>query len=160
MRALLGVVAVASLAACAPEIPDSSIGFDNSADAQRARELELTGGGGTLIPPPVVSDERLPPAEPFTVSPAPQTAGSSSSASSADIAAETAACRPSMRARRTRPQWFRTIPEFPTKMILARCPRNVQLQGMRRGLRKTASNIRWFSRQRCPAGVVVPTPIS
>ena len=91
MRALLGAVAVASLAACAPEIPDSSIGFDNSADAQRARELELTGGGGTLIPPPVVSDERLPPAEPFTVSPAPQTAGSSSSASSADIAAETAA---------------------------------------------------------------------
>jgi hypothetical protein len=91
MRAILGLIAVASLAACAPEIPDSAIGFDNSADAQRARELALTGGGGAIVPPPVISDERLPPAEPFSVSPAPQTAGSTTSASSADIAAETAA---------------------------------------------------------------------
>lgn len=91
MRVFLGLACAALLAACAPEIPDSNPGFDNSLDAQRARELELTGAGGTLVPPPVVSDERLEPAEPFSVTPAPQTAGSTSNASSADIAAQTAA---------------------------------------------------------------------
>lgn len=91
MRFLLPLLVLGALGACAPEIPESGIGFDNSADAQRARDLQLSGAGGTLVPPPAVSDERLPEAAaPGGPAPAPAP-GSAEAASSADIAAETAA---------------------------------------------------------------------
>lgn len=91
MRIFLSIVALGLLVACAPEIPDSGLGFDNSEDAQRAREIALTGSGGTVIPSPVVSDEVVGTPEPFSVTPAPQSPGSTATASSADIAAQTAA---------------------------------------------------------------------
>ena len=91
MRLFLSITAIGLMAACAPQIPDSGLGFDNSEDAQRAREIALTGAGGTVIPPPVVSDEVVGTPEPFSVTRAPQSPGSTTTASSADIAAQTAA---------------------------------------------------------------------
>lgn len=82
------------LGACAPQIPDSGgTGFDNSEDAQRARDLALTGAGGRFVPPVAISDEPLSATTNNGFEPVPPvaTAGSSSSANSADIAAETAA---------------------------------------------------------------------
>ena len=61
MRAVFSILAIGVLAACAPEIPDSGLGFDNSPDARRARELALSGGAGAGVPttpPVVISDER------------------------------------------------------------------------------------------------------
>lgn len=74
MRAILSVFAVGLLSACAPEIPDSGLAFDNSPDAQRARELALNGGAGAgvpIIPPPVISDESTVPATQAALSPVP-----------------------------------------------------------------------------------------
>ncbi|MFK7753667.1 MAG: hypothetical protein AB8B51_14065 [Sedimentitalea sp.] len=91
MRLTISAFMMFGLAACAPEIPDSGVGFDNSADAQRARELALTGQPTSIVPPAVISPESAPSGAPFEVQPAQRTPGSSNTASSADIAAEAAA---------------------------------------------------------------------
>lgn len=61
MRLTIALMGVAALAACAPQIPDSAagVGFDNSIEAQRAREAELAGltPAGTVVDPLAVSDE-------------------------------------------------------------------------------------------------------
>jgi hypothetical protein len=97
MRAVHSAVAIAAvlavLSACAPEIPDSGIGFDTSADAQRALELRQSGAGaGTqpFVPPAAVSDETLPPAvgAPLAGTSIP---AADAAPGSADIAAEAAA---------------------------------------------------------------------
>lgn len=102
MRAVYSVLVIGALSACSPSVPDSSqgVGFNNSADAQRARELELTGGasaGQPLVSPTAISDETpliasqpTVTAQPLPAAAAPQYA-SANSGSSADIAAETAA---------------------------------------------------------------------
>ena len=43
MRAVIPLLLLGMLGACAPEIPDSGIGFDSEFDARRARELQLAG---------------------------------------------------------------------------------------------------------------------
>lgn len=103
MRAVLPVIALGILAACAPEVPDSGagIGFGSEADAVRAREMELAGAPATferLAPATAISSESTAPAAPLplpaaaqpTLMPANSTVARSSG-SSADIAAETAA---------------------------------------------------------------------
>lgn len=88
----------ASLAACAPQVPDSGagIGFGSEAEAMQARERELAGVPATadrLAPPQALSSETLPPADPL-LQPAPRSPGSVSAAQSGsadDIAAQTAA---------------------------------------------------------------------
>ncbi|MCF6231622.1 MAG: hypothetical protein L3J36_00745 [Rhodobacteraceae bacterium] len=99
---ILGVVA-----ACSPAIPDSGaeagasggVGFNNSFEAQQAREAALNTGQ-PLVPPTVLSDETITPAPlPLTPTvrplPLPAAAGRTSTStpagSSDDIAAETAA---------------------------------------------------------------------
>lgn len=66
MRIIHAAAALALLGACAPQIPDSGAGFDNSAEAQRAREAALANGttinGDPLAPPGVLSSEALDPA--------------------------------------------------------------------------------------------------
>lgn len=102
MRALLPLIVVGVLAACAPEIPDSAaIGFDNSEDARRAREIALNGAGPTgapIVPPVAISGEPLPQASGTQVArantapvPAQRTPARTASAGSGDIAQETAA---------------------------------------------------------------------
>ena len=96
MRAVFSILAIGVLAACAPEIPDSGLGFDNSPDARRARELALSGGAGAGVPttpPVVISDERPAYAAqpPLAAPTAVQTAGVETPDKAADIAAETAA---------------------------------------------------------------------
>jgi hypothetical protein len=109
MRAVLSVIMLGVLAACAPAIPDSGagVGFDNSAQAQQARDAQLSGStiaGAPLVTPNVISPESsaqgtqqgaqqaaqpgAPLALPDAAQPLP---GSVASANSADIAAETAA---------------------------------------------------------------------
>lgn len=91
MRFLTTILALGLLTACAPTVPDSGVGFDNSLEAQRAREAALAGQRPQTIqvPPQVLSQESRQP----VVSPAPRTPASTVTASSsaADIAAETAA---------------------------------------------------------------------
>ena len=102
MRAILSVFAVGLLSACAPEIPDSGLAFDNSPDAQRARELALNGGAGAgvpIIPPPVISDESTAPATQAALVPVPTATAvpeplrpaQTAAASVDELAAETAA---------------------------------------------------------------------
>lgn len=96
MRAVLSILAIGVLGACAPEIPDSGLGFDNSPDARRARELALSGGAGAGVPitPPFMISDEVPAGAAQAQVPAPQavqTAAVDGSESGADIAAETAA---------------------------------------------------------------------
>ena len=108
MRAILSILAVGAVCACAPEIPDSGFAFDNSPDAQRARELALNGGAGAgvpIIPPPVISDESSGPVTQGALVPVPPAAATTplrpvqtaapqpqpSAGATDDIAAETAA---------------------------------------------------------------------
>ncbi len=110
MRALYPTLIMGLLAACSPSIPDSGagIGFDNSTDAQLAREASLNTGQPIALPT-VISDETTlagtttagsantglgvaPPTVQSTVLPS----SSASAGSSADIAAETAAALASM----------------------------------------------------------------
>lgn len=115
MRAALSALALGILSACTPPIPDSGagVGFDNSADAQIAREAALTTGQ-PLVAPSVLSQETLAPASgtqaiptivagvgapaplPAVAQPLPTATptvvgGVPASGSSADIANETAA---------------------------------------------------------------------
>ena len=110
MRAVLSALALGVLSACSPAIPDSGagVGFDNSTEAQRAREAALTTGQ-PLVPPSVVSQETLSPATgsqaiptvvgapaplPAVAQPVatvPTTAAAASTGSAVDIANETAA---------------------------------------------------------------------
>ncbi len=98
IRVLIPALILGVLSACSPSIPDSGVGFDNSSQAQRARDTALTTGQTTgqpmVIPPAALSQETLAPAatSPTASTPAPvAVAGRSSSAGSSDIAAETAA---------------------------------------------------------------------
>lgn len=62
MRIVLTLMACGALAACAPTIPDSGagVGFDNSLEAQRAREAALQGEPvGVLPPAAAISSEPL-----------------------------------------------------------------------------------------------------
>ncbi|MFT7594254.1 MAG: hypothetical protein ACI8R4_001573 [Paracoccaceae bacterium] len=63
MRAALTAFALGILTACAPPVPDSGagVGFDNSTEAQLAREAALNTGQ-PLVPPSVLSQEALAPA--------------------------------------------------------------------------------------------------
>lgn len=94
MRVLGTVVALALVSACSPQIPDSAagVGFDNSPQAQRAREAALAHGtsvsGDPLIPAGVMSSETIAPGASQQM---PLTAGSSSTGDAADIAQATAA---------------------------------------------------------------------
>lgn len=115
-HAALVASAMSALGACAPSIPDSGIGFDNSIEAQRARDAALAGGGtitgDPLIPPAAVSSETLDPvgaplsataadaipdpaydpaAAPTAVAAAPDAVAPSGSGTAEDIARETAA---------------------------------------------------------------------
>ncbi|MBL4767053.1 MAG: hypothetical protein JKY94_04970 [Rhodobacteraceae bacterium] len=98
MRAVYAAIALCAVAACTPGIPDSGagVGFDNSVEAQRAREAALEYGttlnGQPLVPPTVISPETLstvPVATPITSQPL--SATGTPTGSGADIAAETAA---------------------------------------------------------------------
>lgn len=103
MRAVYSALFLIYLAACAPAVPDSGpgVGFDNSPDAQRARELALSGASPPqqLVRPGVVSSEY--PAQPGTypAAGAPLAASGVAAATSPraapggtdDIAAQTAA---------------------------------------------------------------------
>ncbi len=87
MRGFLCLAVVGALAACAPPVPDSAgVGFDNSLEAQRAREAALAGQSSVNTLPPAIalSQETLGPAGSV---PTDVAAGSSGE----DIAAQTAA---------------------------------------------------------------------
>lgn len=106
IRLLTSALILGVVAACSPAIPDSGreagasggVGFDNSTDAQLAREAALTNGQ-PLVPAAVLSDETTTPAalpRVATVQPLPLPASASTPAAtpaapSDDIAAETAA---------------------------------------------------------------------
>ncbi|MCR9127412.1 MAG: hypothetical protein NXH82_14970 [Rhodobacteraceae bacterium] len=62
MRLIFSALAVGALVACSPKVPDSAsgIGFDNSSQAQQARDAALAGT--PLAPPLAVSEETLAPA--------------------------------------------------------------------------------------------------
>ena len=104
MRALTSAMLMGFLAACAPSLPDSGaggVGFDNSLEAQRARDAALNTGANTgqpLVPASVLSDEATsggltspqPAAQPTVLAgPAPPVVDNTGSA--ADIADQTAA---------------------------------------------------------------------
>lgn len=107
MRALASTLIMGFLAACAPGVPDSGagVGFDNSTEAQLAREAALNTGvntgantGQPLVPSSVLSDEAtsggLAPAQPVAqptvlTGPAPPVVATAGSAE--DIASQTAA---------------------------------------------------------------------
>lgn len=98
MRAVYAAITLGALAACSPQVPESGagIGFDNSIEAQRARNAALENGttinGQPLIPPTAVSQETLPLSATSTVTSQPlSAAGTIPSGDAADIAAETAA---------------------------------------------------------------------
>jgi len=105
MRAVFSAILLGVVSACAPQIPESGAGFDNSPDAQRARELELAAGSanvGRLVPGGVISGEvpdqpAVTPAVAPVAQPLPGAATSPASSASAvsgggaDIAALTAA---------------------------------------------------------------------
>ena len=102
LRFLTSALILAALAACTPVVPNSGreagssggVGFDNSPDAQRARESSLNTGQ-PLVPPAVLSDEVTTPAGvPRTARARPlplPAAASTRATASDDIAAETAA---------------------------------------------------------------------
>ena len=98
MRAVYAAIALCAVAACTPGIPDSGagIGFDNSVEAQRARDTALETGstitGQPLIPPTAISLETLPTVSgPVPVTMQPLSATGTPAGNGADIAAETAA---------------------------------------------------------------------
>jgi hypothetical protein len=98
MRAVYVAITLGALAACSPVVPDSGagVGFDNSIEAQRARDAALENGttinGQPLIPPTAVSQETIPLSATSQVSSQPlAAAGTIPSGDSGDIAAETAA---------------------------------------------------------------------
>jgi hypothetical protein len=98
MRLVYAAIALSGLVACSPTVPDSGagVGFDNSIEAQRARDAALengtTIGGQPLIPPTAVSQETLPLSATSNVSSQPlSAAGTIPSGDASDIAAETAA---------------------------------------------------------------------
>ncbi len=113
MRFLHAALIMGGLSACAPAIPDSAagVGFDNSVEAQRAREAQLSGLAPTttgVAPPLAVSSEPLSAAATVSTQ-APQqgtqsvqtasvAAPAQSGDSAADIAAETAAALQAARA--------------------------------------------------------------
>lgn len=110
MRAAVSALVLGLLSACAPVVPDSGagVGFDNSTEAQLAREAALNTGQ-PLIPPSVLSQETLAPAPgaaatptavvgvgtpaplPAVAQPVPTATPIASTGSAADIANETAA---------------------------------------------------------------------
>lgn len=90
MRYIYAALLLGGMSACSPAIPDSGagVGFDNSLDAQRAREAALSGSGATtatLAPPMAIASETLEPmAAPGTVAAtAPVASGSASSSATA-----------------------------------------------------------------------------
>jgi hypothetical protein len=109
MRITYLVLILGALAACSPSVPDSGAGaggFDNSPEAQRARDAALANGGtitgDPLIPPAAVSSETLGPApvavaaplvsDPGALAASPQLPASpAASGGGDDIARETAA---------------------------------------------------------------------
>lgn len=104
MRPVFSIVLVGALAACSPEIPDSGPGayFDSDAEARRLREEQLRGPTTTpLVQPGVLSGETttaatIPSATTVTAAPLSATVPigqttPTATASSADLAAETAA---------------------------------------------------------------------
>lgn len=54
MRAVLMVLTAAALAGCAPEVPDSGVGFGDYATYMRERERALAAGRA-VVPPPVAA---------------------------------------------------------------------------------------------------------
>jgi hypothetical protein len=74
-RIVACAIAMGVLTACAPAVPDSGrgVGFDNSIEAQRAREAALTGQqpASALPPPGAVSAETIPAPGPGIRRPAP-----------------------------------------------------------------------------------------
>lgn len=80
-KLLIPVLSLGVAAACSPSVPDSGagIGFDNSLDAQRARDAALANGqtvtGEPLIPPSAVSSETLGPAQTASAAPNPPLSG-------------------------------------------------------------------------------------
>ncbi|PCH65898.1 MAG: hypothetical protein COC12_13990 [Rhodobacteraceae bacterium] len=93
MRAIYPTLIMGFLAACSPSIPDSGagVGFDNSTDAQLAREAALNTGQPVALPTVISGETPLGAAQPTVLPPA-----STSASSSDDIAAETAAALASM----------------------------------------------------------------
>lgn len=105
MRYIYAALILGGLSACAPAIPDSGVGFDNSIEAQRAREAALIGSAPTaagVAPPMAVSSEPLAaagtlpsqpmPSQPVLNQPVPgQATAATGSESAEDIARETAA---------------------------------------------------------------------
>jgi len=106
MRILTSALIMGLLTACSPSIPDSGegIGFDNSLEAQRAREAALVTGQPLAVPGVLSSEPAgLNPSSPTTsgtpvaiptavaAQPLPQTTAGSGIETSDDIAAETAA---------------------------------------------------------------------
>jgi len=111
MRVLISALIMGLLTACSPSIPDSGagsgggIGFDNSVEAQRAREAALNTGqpqgqlmGQPLARPGVLSDElpassgaQMPIPTVVTAQPLPAAVAGSGVETSDDIATETAA---------------------------------------------------------------------
>ena len=98
MIRIVGVtLALAALGACAPTVPNSGagVGFDNSLDAQRAREAALAGRTQPVLPAATaISDEPLPPGpgirQPAQTS-GPLTALPQSAPSNGDVILEAAA---------------------------------------------------------------------
>ncbi|MBV1926183.1 MAG: hypothetical protein KUG62_03440 [Rhodobacteraceae bacterium] len=98
MRAVYAAITLGALAACSPEVPDSGagVGFDNSIEAQLARDAALengtTIGGQPLYRAKAISQETVPLSATTTVSSQPLSAtGTALTGDAADIAAETAA---------------------------------------------------------------------
>ncbi|TDK41090.1 hypothetical protein [Antarcticimicrobium luteum] len=62
MRFIYVALMLGGLSACAPAVPDSGVGFENSIEARRAREAALSGAAPTTTtvePPMAVSSEPL-----------------------------------------------------------------------------------------------------
>jgi len=97
MRFLLPVLAICALGACAPEVPDSGIGFNAAPGAQPFGTGDAGTIGAPIQPPMTVSDERLPSAEsmagtqPGESDPIGALEATVAAGDSSDIAAEAAA---------------------------------------------------------------------
>ena len=98
MRAVYAAITLGVMAACGPAIPDSGagVGFDNSLEAQRARDVALETGKPLIIPSNAVSSEAVSAGAPLatvasTTAVASQPLAPSSSSDASDIAAEAAA---------------------------------------------------------------------
>lgn len=121
MRTCTGMLLLCAgigLGACASNPPDSGVGFADTDDSRRARELALDGSGATgfaPVPSPVVSGELVPLPAPSSVEQTPAEVNAAYSGSGADIAAETQAALAATSSGALAPTSVVTAPTAPSE---------------------------------------------